>query len=366
MESKSDECLGSNCETTLPKEMDEDVEKLEREHFQRIVNAFRCYRAHSLKRIAISERNYHELSDMHKKLIPNFQEQMNNLRHCVDHNYEIVKQIIHNTDQMFENSDHGPINGFHGLQMASEFDMDKVRTTIKQFVRDWSEEGATERELCYKPVVEDVLENFPPEKCNTAAVKVLVPGAGLGRLAYEIARRGYYCQGNEWSLFMLFASNYVLNRCHSVNSLTFYPWIHQWCNNRRHDDQIKAMRFPDADPSAIPPDANFSMAAGDFLEVYTEPDTAHNIIEYIETIMRILKPGGIWINLGPLLYHFADMPKEKSLELSYEDVRSIILKTGFIFKKENLHVKSGYTQNINSMLSYEYDSVFFVVEKTLS
>ncbi|XP_074658210.1 carnosine N-methyltransferase-like isoform X5 [Tubulanus polymorphus] len=340
MESKSDECLGSNCETTLPKEMDEDVEKLEREHFQRIVNAFRCYRAHSLKRIAISERNYHELSDMHKKLIPNFQEQMNNLRHCVDHNYEIVKQIIHNTDQMFENSDHGPINGFHGLQMASEFDMDKVRTTIKQFVRDWSEEGATERELCYKPVVEDVLENFPPEKCNTAAVKVLVPGAGLGRLAYEIARRGYYCQGNEWSLFMLFASNYVLNRCHSVNSLTFYPWIHQWCNNRRHDDQIKAMRFPDADPSAIPPDANFSMAAGDFLEVYTEP--------------------------GPLLYHFADMPKEKSLELSYEDVRSIILKTGFIFKKENLHVKSGYTQNINSMLSYEYDSVFFVVEKTLS
>lgn len=42
--------------------------------------------------------------------------------------------------------------------------------------------------------------------------KILVPGAGLGRLAFEIARRGYTCQGNEFSLFMLFASNFVLNR----------------------------------------------------------------------------------------------------------------------------------------------------------
>ena len=41
---------------------------------------------------------------------------------------------------------------------------------------------------------------------------MLVPGAGLGRLAFEIARCGYSCQGNEFSLFMLFASNFVLNR----------------------------------------------------------------------------------------------------------------------------------------------------------
>ena len=43
-------------------------------------------------------------------------------------------------------------------------------------------------------------------------VQVLVPGAGLGRLAFEIAKRGYSCQGNEFSLFMLFASNFVLNK----------------------------------------------------------------------------------------------------------------------------------------------------------
>ena len=72
-------------------------------------------------------------------------------------------------------------------------------------------------------------------------------------------------------------------------------------------------------------------------------DTAHNVIQYLEKIHNILKPGGYWINLGkahsrdyqlshyiclfdfagPLLYHFADMPGEFSIELSWEDIRRI-------------------------------------------
>lgn len=32
---------------------------------------------------------------------------------------------------------------------------------------------------------------------------MLVPGAGLGRLPLEIASRGYACQGNEFSYYML-------------------------------------------------------------------------------------------------------------------------------------------------------------------
>lgn len=47
---------------------------------------------------------------------------------------------------------------------------------------------------------------------DPSKINVLVPGAGLGRLAYEIAKRGYTCQGNEFSLFMLFASYFVLNK----------------------------------------------------------------------------------------------------------------------------------------------------------
>lgn len=31
-------------------------------------------------------------------------------------------------------------------------------------------------------------------------------------------------------------------------------------------------------------------------------DTAHNVIEYVERIWKILKPGGVWINLGESIY----------------------------------------------------------------
>lgn len=67
------------------------------------------------------------------------------------------------------------------------------------------------------------------------------------------------------------------------------------------------------------PYPRFAMAAGDFVEIYGTPenkgawdcivtcffiDTAPVVIEYIDVINHILKPGGIWINLGPLLYHW--------------------------------------------------------------
>ena len=39
-------------------------------------------------------------------------------------------------------------------------------------------------------------------------------------------------------------------------------------------------------------------------------DTAHNVIEYIECISKILKKGGVWINIGPLLYHYTEQMNE--------------------------------------------------------
>jgi carnosine N-methyltransferase len=39
----------------------------------------------------------------------------------------------------------------------------------------------------------------------------LVPGAGLGRIVYEILRVGYQVEGNELEFSMLMASNLALN-----------------------------------------------------------------------------------------------------------------------------------------------------------
>eukprot|EP00063_Salmo_salar_P052853 XP_014027688.1 PREDICTED: UPF0586 protein C9orf41-like isoform X4 [Salmo salar] len=197
------------------------------------------------------------------------------------------------------------------------FDIDKLKSTIKQFVHDWSEAGQAERNSCYLPFFKEIQRLFP---------------------------------SNKW--------------CEKVNSMTLYPWIHQFSNNKRSSG---------VNPQSLPPNSDFSMVAGDF-QVFTEPntwdcvatcffiDTAH-VIDYVETIWNILKPGGVWLNLGPLLYHFENIANELSIELSYEDVRVAILKYGFHLEVERESVPTTYTKNDQSMLKYLYDCVFFVARK---
>lgn len=110
-------------------------------------------------------------------------------------------------------------------------------------------------------------------------------------------------------------------------------------------DQFRGFKIPDVNPSSLPKGSDFSMVAGDFVEVYRDQpnswdciitcffmDTARNVFEYIDTIRTALKPGGIWINFGPLLYHYEEMPNEFSIELSYDEFRTVVLKMGFELK----------------------------------
>jgi carnosine N-methyltransferase len=48
------------------------------------------------------------------------------------------------------------------------------------------------------------------------------------------------------------------------------------------------------------------------------------------------------VNLGPLLWHFSDMPNEQSVELSWEETRALIADAGFSFEKEEF-LPSRYT-----------------------
>ena len=66
-------------------------------------------------------------------------------------------------------------------------ELSQVRDVIKHFVRDWSEEGRKERSSIFEPVL-DVLRHVGGE--NRKDTKVLVPGCGLGRLAWEISQLG--------------------------------------------------------------------------------------------------------------------------------------------------------------------------------
>ncbi|XP_024183812.1 carnosine N-methyltransferase isoform X1 [Rosa chinensis] len=258
-------------------------------------------------------------------------------------------------------------------------DVDKVRCIIRNIVRDWAAEGQKERDQCYRPILEE-LDSLFVDRCKESPPACLVPGAGLGRLALEISCRGFISQGNEFSYYMMICSSFILNVCQTAGEWTIYPWIHSNCNSLSDDDQLRPVSIPDIHPASAGITEGFSMCGGDFVEVYNDPsqvgawdavvtcffiDTAHNIVEYIEIISRILKEGGVWINMGPLLYHFADVygqGDDMSIELSLEDVKRVALHYGFHIEKEKT-IETTYTTNPRSMMQNRYYAAFWTMRK---
>lgn len=255
-------------------------------------------------------------------------------------------------------------------------DQSKVISTLKSLVRDWSEEGEKERKETYLPILNELENIFKRVDLEARGnIKVLVPGSGLGRLAFEIVSMGFSTQGNEFSYFMLVTSNYILNHIKTTNAFEIYPWIHQSLNMPSIDSQTKKVLIPDIVTANVPPTADFSMVGGDFVEVYASEnfkeyhdivvtcyflDTAKNVYEYIKVIGTTLKRGGRWINLGPLLWHFENLAG--SVEFTFEELIEMVKFEGFVIEKQDV-VKSTYGACQESMMKYIYHNQFFVARK---
>ncbi|MCL4122487.1 UNVERIFIED_CONTAM: hypothetical protein GTU68_032688 [Idotea baltica] len=190
---------------------EEYEQEQEKKHFCRIVNAFKSYKKYMLKKIEEKEKYVKSLPPTHQSLLDSYTRHLDQQKTCILQNTEIIKLIIRDVENMFENVQHTEIEDVVPNCEVLASDLEKVQSTLKHIVRDWSAVGDQERSLCYKPVIQQVERLYPVDKIRPQDVHILVPGAGLGRLSYEFASRGYTCQGNEFSLFMLFSSNFVLN-----------------------------------------------------------------------------------------------------------------------------------------------------------
>ncbi|OWT37934.1 hypothetical protein C362_04959 [Cryptococcus neoformans Bt1] len=301
---------------------------------------------------------------------------------------------------------------------------DKVRSTLRSFVRDWTKEGEDERNACYAPCLE-ALERYFPQKSSAGAkeveiiidgehsklcrktrersdVKVLVPGCGLGRLAMEIAARGFFSQGNEFSTYMLIASDWVLNQTTTAESHAIFPFLHSFSNHLTTEHHLlRSVRIPDVCPVNIFSQGRpgpFSLVAGDFEEIYGPKnwgldgdrehesedlennqgqwgavvtcffiDCARNVLNYLRVIHSLLADDGVWINVGPLLWHFENSPTtsakgEGSIELSLGEVKELARRIGFDLREEKM-IRSTYTGIPESMLRHEYNAAFWVATK---
>lgn len=145
-------------------------------------------------------------------------------------------------------------------------------------------------------------------------------------------------------------------------------------NIRSAKEQLQPIKIPDTAPFDLPDNAVFGCAAGDFLEIARGQldewdavvtcfflDTANNIVAYIEAIFATLKPGAYWLNIGPLLYHFADSG-EPSLELTLDQVMHIAGKVGFEIV-ERKSIKTKYAAKRSALMNVVYDAEFWVARK---
>ena len=272
-------------------------------------------------------------------------------------------------------------------------DADKARYVLKNVARDWADEGAAERAACYGRLVDALCAALPPPRDAVAMPlvdrpRVLVPGCGLARLAVDVAAKGYRAEGNEFSYFMLLASAFVLNHTPVVGGdedeenaaapppFTIHPHVLTPSNVVHDADQLRGVRVPSPHPATmLPAPGLLSMAAGDFCEVYSRPsaaatadavataffiDTVPCVATVIDVIAHVLKPGGVWVNGGPLLYHWADAASylpdaPPSLEPCLTDVLALVRAAGFeIVAGPTMETVATFNADPRSMARHAY------------
>ncbi|TPX07582.1 uncharacterized protein E0L32_010681 [Thyridium curvatum] len=228
---------------------------------------------------------------------------------------------------------------------ARGFPGDKVSVAqaLKHFVRDWSAAGGrAERAPAYACVLDAVARLFPDRVDGEKKKKkprILLPGAGLGRLGHEVAALGGGLEVtvNEWSMYMNAAYRF-LTSSRPRAPLHLHPFIDGWSHHRTTADQLRAVPFPDADPLAH----DVLLVEGDFTTVFAAKrahydavltfffiDTARNLMAYLETVRAVLAPGGHWVNFGPLLYGTGPF-----VQLSLEEVVAVAEAMGFEFVEQ--------------------------------
>ncbi|KAH7727186.1 hypothetical protein AAVH_05411 [Aphelenchoides avenae] len=359
-----------------------DTEALEVEAVEKVVNAMLYYQKYATLKLKRKAEIIVKMPQEDRQLVfPSYPDFAKKAKSFAEENQKLFNIIVNcGVNMLGDDSAIRKAYETTKLYPATEHYMSKARSTLKQIVRDWSVDGAQERSSCYDRVLKALDERYPDRE-SRHDLHVLVPGAGLSRLAWEVLQKGFSCTGNEFSMFMLLTSNFILNACQEKEDFTIYPYLLDFSNAWSYEDMLRPVTFPDVEPCFGSPSRKniFAMCAGDFLQAFADEsnkydciltvfflDTAANPINYIRSIHRILRPGGVWLNFGPLTYHFEDAEDELSLELPFGEILRIIEKVGFRLDKvegsEYGHFAK-YTSNAESMLNFTYHCGFFECTK---
>ena len=179
----------------------------------------------------------------------------------------------------------------------------------------------------------------------------------------------------------------------SVNKHWLRPYAHWFSHQKSNESLFRRLSFPDVTPRFTP---NFHLAEQDFLTLpipSTERsaltwsvdqlpapsfegydfivtlffiDTSLDVFATMKHIFNLLRLGGSWINLGPLLWTGGAKAK---VELSLDEVLLAAEQIGFVVETgtegttARRTVECEYTSDANAMMRWIYKAEFWVARK---
>ncbi|KAF7968798.1 hypothetical protein HWV62_29264 [Athelia sp. TMB] len=280
----------------------------------------------------------------------------------------IARDLAHINGKLLRRvADHGLAHyNLSREQNVLEFEgnQDVIEEIMGHIQRDWTPIGQKERDEVFLPIM-DALQKAIPH-----GGKVMVPGAGLGRLAHDIAEKGYEVDANEYEYTSILASLFLQDPTTTPypNSHTLYPYILEWAHQQKSTSPFNPVTFPDVIPSQ-----SIHWIPGDFLTQVTGEgvydavvtlffiDTSENFFDYLQKMYRILKPGGVWINLGPLKWaHWAKVTPSAAEALSLAEL------VGFeVDHSSHRTIETGYATRPEFLIRYVYSTQFWQARKPL-
>ncbi|CAM1505870.1 Fc.00g115070.m01.CDS01 [Cosmosporella sp. VM-42] len=258
-------------------------------------------------------RLYQQVSKPQRLLLEDvlYHKKFSKIDHILSENQQLCDRIVQNALEFYGVNTDELQKHIKDIENADrKAEKVSVSQALKHYVRDWTEPGKNERDEPFACLLK-TLDGMFPDRDETAPIKALLPGAGLGRLGHDVARLGgFEVTINEWSMYMNVAYRF-LETHRTRNSESLHPFIDGWSHHVTEADMYRELSFPDVNINA----SSVVMVEGDFttafkgqqrhydvVVTYFFIDTARNLMAYFETIKKVLKTGGHWINLGPLLY----------------------------------------------------------------
>ncbi|KAI0060045.1 N2227-domain-containing protein [Artomyces pyxidatus] len=321
------------------------------------ITAFHYYSYSALQLIAHRRARFDKLPEKHRPLADaiGYTEHFDDQERRVKLNTVLFRRIAENAREAY---------GYTAGEESSEVHYELVSDFMGHVVRDWSEEGSDERARIFPPIMQAL-------RLGLAGVegpkRVLVPGFGLGRLAHEIANdKEYVVDANELDYASVIGYKFILNQTTSVFQHTLYPHINDWRFQRTAKGRFNPVRFPDMLPTSP-----VNLIEGNFLTKFPQSeqydavvslffiDVSENVVDFLANIHRLLKPGGLWVNLGPLKWG-----DHSQLQLSAEEVINLAgLLSLDVDVGSHRSIPATYAKQAESLLEFTYVTQFWTARK---